>query len=125
MRNYRPHYSYDFDDCDPIPRDQLIFGQFRGHGTHVAGLLAATADNFAGVAAGCRDCSLQVSKALQTIDGSVNAFTWAPAPYSWRSATIGSTRQARLAGTQQAASATPARIAAVAASTPGSVGAIP
>ena len=64
--NFRPHLSWDFDegDCNVDERDPLETNV--GHGSHVAGIVGATADNSTGVAGVCWNCSLMMSKALRT-----------------------------------------------------------
>ena len=53
-----------------------------GHGTHVAGIVAATADNGIGVAGVCRDCTILASKVLSdsgmgSSAGLANGINWA------------------------------------------------
>ena len=50
--------------CTPTFQDE------NGHGTHVAGIVAAITDNKIGVASGCPDCGLIIAKALTAPEGS-------------------------------------------------------
>jgi thermitase len=65
----------DFVDDDPVAQNS------GGHGTHVAGTVAAATDNGIGVAGGCPGCDLIVGKALTERGGSdsdvASAITWA------------------------------------------------
>lgn len=54
----------DFLDDDPIAEDEL------GHGTRVAGTIAATTNNNEGIAGRCLNCNLIIAKALDTSGGS-------------------------------------------------------
>lgn len=64
--NFRPHLSFDFGYDDTSvdegedQKEHKALGA--GHGTHVAGIVAASTDNDHGVAGVCWDCSLIVSK---------------------------------------------------------------
>lgn len=72
LGNLRPHQSWDFIGNDDDPGE---LGNFRGHGTHVSGILAADTNNSLGVAGTCWNCSLQMSRVGGT-DQRVDAFTW-------------------------------------------------
>ncbi|MEL0583844.1 MAG: S8 family serine peptidase [Candidatus Thiodiazotropha sp. (ex. Lucinoma kazani)] len=63
--NFRPQFSNDFgsgitDDYDVDERDDNLVGI--GHGTHIAGIIAATANNNIGTASICWNCSIMVGK---------------------------------------------------------------
>ncbi len=70
--NLRLHHSWNFEEGHPNPSET---GRARGHGTHVAGILAADTDNALGVAGSCWNCSLLMSRAPGTGER-VGAFTW-------------------------------------------------
>lgn len=82
LANFRGHFSYDFghndDNVDErqanlkvgneTKSDDVAFGvapSRAGHGTHVAGILAATANNVTGGSGICWNCSLMVGKAAR------------------------------------------------------------
>lgn len=73
--NYRPFLSKDYghDDANPDSGEHEPAGcmagapgcrvpTVAGHGTHVAGIVAAHTDNDEGVAGVCQDCSLMIGK---------------------------------------------------------------
>jgi serine protease len=67
QENFRPHLSYDFynnrhnvDERSPYSGGRIV--DLVGHGTHVAGILAATANNRIGGAGVCLHCSLMIGK---------------------------------------------------------------
>lgn len=88
--NYRPFLSYDYGHGDSNPDTgehepagctpgtagcRVPIGA--GHGTHVAGIVAAHTDNNKGVAGVCQDCSLMISKSsfLSPVGGHIVAQT--------------------------------------------------
>lgn len=58
-----PPVSVQSDRCRYDERDNSDF--WAGHGTHVAGLIGARANNSAGVAGTCWNCSLMIAKAFE------------------------------------------------------------
>ena len=80
--NYRPHLSWDFINGD-ADADELQNGNgplfyaptLAGHGTHVSGILAGTANNSRGIAGTCWGCSLLIGKRFSDAS-TVAAFTW-------------------------------------------------
>lgn len=71
--NFKPHFSQAFysGTCygGAVEVDESggqgtnCPNDYRGHGTHVAGIIAATPNNSTGVAGACWDCSLIIAKA--------------------------------------------------------------
>jgi PKD repeat protein len=68
--NFRPHLSYDYayldsnvDEGEPqVQNEHPRSVSVAGHGTHVSGIVGATANNETGVAGSCWNCSLIISK---------------------------------------------------------------
>jgi subtilisin family serine protease len=61
-------FGWDFaeNDASLVHRDPAVFGA--DHGTHVAGVAAATANNATGVAGGCPRCKVMVLKFMRPVD---------------------------------------------------------
>jgi hypothetical protein len=82
--NFRPHLSYDFynnrhdvDELTPDIRPPFVANDLVGHGTHVAGIIAATTNNGIGGAGTCWHCSLMVGKISYPVRASVTDNTGA------------------------------------------------
>lgn len=63
-----PNHGYDFvnDDADPMPADG------DGHGTHVAGIIAAVGDNARGIAGICWRARIMALRALNATGGTTD-----------------------------------------------------
>ncbi|MEM7349174.1 MAG: S8 family serine peptidase [Acidobacteriota bacterium] len=84
--NFRPHLSKDFahpttcatnPGCvdEDEPGDPTAFSG-KGHGTHVSGIVGATADNATGVAGNCWNCSLMMARSTITTAQVADALRW-------------------------------------------------
>lgn len=72
--NFRAHLSIDIADSDADvdergPDATGLSPSGAGHGTHVSGIVAGTANNSLGVAGGCWSCSLLMAKATNNRNG--------------------------------------------------------
>lgn len=88
--NFRAHLSFDLADedadVDELGPDASGFpATSGGHGTHVSGIVAGTANNASGIAGGCWGCSILMAKATNNRTGSsvdvfladvANSLTW-------------------------------------------------
>jgi subtilisin family serine protease len=91
QQNFRPHLSYDFghhdSDVDELAPniqqgnetsvDSVPYGEppkLAGHGTHVAGIIAASANNGTGGSGVCWNCSLMIGKSARIIPSSYGHF---------------------------------------------------
>jgi serine protease len=86
--NFRPHLSWDFASpasCSTNQEncvDELESGFFAGHGTHVAGIVAANTNNAAGVSGACWNCSIlmtrgaRIDASQQSLASAANGITW-------------------------------------------------
>jgi serine protease len=72
--NFRPHLSWSFAE-HITDVDESLGGEFRGHGTHVSGIIAATTDNARGVAGTCWNCSLIMTRVAGSSDVA-NGIVW-------------------------------------------------
>lgn len=71
--NIRPHLSFDFGDNDADVNENPK----HGHGTHVSGIVGATANNGLGVAGACWNCSVLMSKGIKPNTSTVSdGLTW-------------------------------------------------
>lgn len=63
--------GWDFWENDPVPQDLV------GHGTHVAGIIAAAANNGVGGAGACPRCRVMPLRSALDLEGEVNAIAYA------------------------------------------------
>lgn len=77
--NFRAHFSRDYgysdDNVDEGQQQGGVTPTIAGHGTHVAGIVAATPNNAKGVAGACWNCSLIVSKVSRIRSDGANVDT--------------------------------------------------
>lgn len=82
QENFRAHFSQAFYSGACVGNSQVEVDEtggayntcpnsFIGHGTHVAGIIGATANNTIGVGGACWNCSLIIAKTLQNNEASV------------------------------------------------------
>lgn len=64
-------HGWDFAEDDPVPQDR------NGHGTHVAGIVAAVAGNGVGGAGVCPGCRIMVLRSKLDLAGTVEAIAYA------------------------------------------------
>lgn len=67
--NFRPQFSRNMNG-GIVDELQGAIGDRAGHGTHVAGIIAAAANNATGVAGACQSCSLAIVKIESTLSAS-------------------------------------------------------
>ncbi len=91
--NFRPHLSWDYmnsSSCGSNPEgcvdekeegglscstQEDPDGRCAGHGTHVSGIVAAGADNGQGVAGACWNCSILMTRGVNTVQAA-NGLIW-------------------------------------------------
>ncbi len=69
-------YAFYFTNLNGVD-EGLFSGTYAGHGTHTAGIIAASPNNTAGIAGVCWNCSLIVTKLVTDKDMFYNALLWA------------------------------------------------